>query len=50
MSRLDVMNAILNGELREEVYMHPRPGYSTPDDMLCRLYRSLYGFKQAPRA
>jgi hypothetical protein len=29
--------------------MHSPPGYSVPDDHVCRLRRSLYGLKQAPR-
>jgi hypothetical protein len=44
-SQLDVQNTFLNGELREEVFMQPPPGYSVPDGMICRLRCSLYGLK-----
>lgn len=47
-SQLDVKNIFLNGELREEVYMQPSPGYSVPDGMVCRLRSSLYGAQASP--
>jgi hypothetical protein len=48
--RMDVKNIILNGDLREEVYMQPPPGYTHSPHKVCRLYWVLYGLEQAPRA
>jgi hypothetical protein len=46
-SQLDMKSAILNGELRVDVCMHPPSGYSVPEGMVCHLRRSLYSLKQA---
>ena len=48
---MDVKNAFLNGELREEVFMVPPPGFEMNfGSRVCRLRKALYELKQSPRA
>jgi hypothetical protein len=49
---MDVKSVFLNGNLKEEVYVHQPPGFVIPGmkgKMLC-LRKALYGLRQAPRA
>ena len=48
---MDVKNAFLHGDLKEEIYMTHRPGlFSSSTSEICKLNRSWYGLKQAPHA
>ena len=52
MHQLDVKYAILNGELKEEVYLQQTEGFvqKGKEHLVYRFKKALYGLKQAPRS
>jgi hypothetical protein len=49
--QMDVRNVFFHGDLQEEVYMEQPPGYvdQTHLNLVCRLKKTLYDLKQAPK-
>jgi hypothetical protein len=49
---MDVKSAFLNGDLKEEVYVHQLAGFivAGQEGKVLRLRKVLYGLRQAPRA
>ena len=46
---MDVKSAFLNGDLKEEVYVHQPPGFAIPgkEGKVLRLHKALYGWLAA---
>jgi hypothetical protein len=49
---MDVKSVFLNGDLKEEVYVHQPPGFAIPskEGKVLHLCKALYGLRQASRA
>jgi hypothetical protein len=48
---MDVKTTFLNGDLKENVYMSQLKGFvmKSQEHKVCKLLKSLYGLRQAPR-
>ena len=47
--QMDIKSVFLNGKLDEEIFMAPPPGSSCSEGFVWRLFKVLYGLKQASR-
>jgi hypothetical protein len=50
--QLDVKNAFLHGDLKEELYIQQPTGFEQPgkENQICKLKKAMYGLKQGSRA
>jgi hypothetical protein len=49
--QMDVKTAFFNSDLEEEIYMEQPEGFTQEGEhLVCKLHKSLYRFKQSPRA
>jgi Reverse transcriptase (RNA-dependent DNA polymerase) len=48
--QFDVKCAFLNGRIDEDIYMRMPDGYGPASGLVCKLKRSIYELRQAPRA
>ena len=49
--QMDVKTTFLNGNLKAQVYIIQPEGFISEDESkLCKLYKSIYGLKQASRS
>ena len=46
---MDVNSSFIHGYIHEEIYMKQPKGYITDPSLVCKLKKSLYWLKQAPR-
>jgi hypothetical protein len=51
-SHLDIKTMLLNGKLKEEVYIFQPKGFEVlgQEEKICKLLKALFGLKQAPQA
>ena len=50
LNHIDIAIAFLNGKLKDDIFMKQPKGFEVKDKehMICKLKRSIYGFKQSP--